>query len=185
MKSATVFALLTILFCIFLFASCGRYIDKVSSQQSSPVKQGYFAFYSDSNVLTYTSTVGLTRDTEKTYPKHLKVNLPKGIRYYELSGSTDFSIYYDCKQVFLVRVDLEKNIAGDTMYTPKQEELQSFIQSGLTLKQSKYDIKAIDFDANRKNVFIRKGAATILLYNIKPNKYDLFYKFANTFTFIN
>jgi hypothetical protein len=185
MKSATAFVLLTILLFLFVFTSCGRYIDKVSSKQSLPVKQGYFDFYPDSNILVYTSTIGLKRDTEKIYPKHFKITLPKGIKYYELTGSTDFTIYYDSKQVFFIRVDLEKNVTGDTMYIPKRDELGRFIQSSLTLKKSKYDIKEIGFNENRKNVFIRKGAATILLYNIKPSEYDLFYKSANTFNFVN
>lgn len=181
MKLATIFASLTIL---LLFSSCSRYIDKVSSLQSIPVKQGYFNFYSDSNVLVYTSDVGLTRDTEKVYPKHFRISLPKGIKYYELTGSTDFSIYYDSKQVILIRLDLEKNIIGDRMYVLKNRELESFIQSGMTLKNFKYNIKTIDVNDARRNVIIRKGAATILLYNIKLSKYDLFYKSATTFSFI-
>lgn len=185
MKSATAFTILSILLCLFLFASCGRYIDKVNSSQSLPVRQGYFDFYPDSNVLVYTSTVGLTRDTEKIYPKQFKVTLPKGIKYYELTGSTDFGIYYDKKKVFFIRIDLERNVTGDTMYIPMRDELQRFIQSGLALKKSKYDIKKIEFIESRKNVFIRKGRATILLYNIKPSEYDLFYKSANTFSFVN
>jgi hypothetical protein len=184
-KSAAVFTLSSILLCLFVFTSCGRYIDKVNNSQSLPVRQGYYDFYSDSNILVYTSTVGLTRDTEKIYPKHFKVTLPKGIKYYELTGSTDFSIYYASNQVFFIRVDLEKNVSGDTMYIPMQDELQRFIQSGITLKKSKHDIKKIDFTESRKNVFIRKGRATILLYNIKHREYDLFYKSANTFRFVN
>lgn len=185
MKSATAFALLIILFCLFVLTSCGRYLDKVNSKQSEPVTQGYFAFYSDSNVLFYTSTVGLTRDTEKIYPKHFKITLPKGIKYYELTASTDFVIYYNSKQVFFIRIDLERNLTGDTMYVARQDELESFIQSGLSLKKSKFDIRQFGFNECRKNVFLRKGAATILLYNIKPGKYDLFYKSANTLSFLN
>lgn len=185
MKPTTVFTLLIIIFCVFVFTSCGRYIDKVSNKQSLPVKQGYFNFYSDSNVLIYTSTVGLKRDTEKVYPRHFKVTLPKGIKYYELTGSTDFAIYYDSKQVFYVRVDLERNVTGDTMYVPSRDELESFIKSASTLKKSKYDIKQIDLNESRKNLFLRKGAATILLFNIKPSEYDIFYKSANTFSFVN
>jgi len=185
MKSVTTFALLTIFLFLFVFSSCGIYIDKVSSNQSLPVKQGYFGFYPDSNILVYTSTVGLKRDTEKVYPKHFKVTLPKGIKYYELTSSTDFSIYYDSKQVFFMRVDLESNATEDTMYIPKQDELENLIQSGLTLQKSKYNIKKIGFNESRKNVIIKKGAATILLYNIKSSEYDLFYKSANTFSFVN
>lgn len=185
MKPATAVISSTILFFLCMFTSCGRYIDKVSNKQNLPVKQGYFDFYPDSNILVYTSTIGLKRDTEKVDPKHFKITLPKGIKYYELTSSTDFTIYYDSKQVLFIRVDLEKNIIGDTMYAPKRDELESFIQSGLTLKKSNYDIKEIGFNENRKNVFIRKGAATILLYNIKPSEYDQFYKSANTFSFLN
>lgn len=184
MKPMIIFASLKLSLCLFMFTSCGRYIDKVNNQQSLPVKQGYFDFYSDSNVLAYTSSVGLTRGNGTIYPKHFKVNLPKGIKYYELTGSTDFSIYYESKQVFFIRVDLEKNEAGDTVYVPNRDELESFIQSKLTLRKSKYDIKEIDYNPSRKHVFIRKGAATIFLYNIKPREYDLFFKSATSFSFI-
>ena len=84
-----------------------------------------------------------------------------------------------------MRVDLESNATEDTMYIPKQDELENLIQSGLTLQKSKYNIKKIGFNESRKNVIIKKGAATILLYNIKSSEYDLFYKSANTFSFVN
>lgn len=71
------------------------------------------------------------------------------------------------------------------MYIRGRDELQRFIQSGLTLKKAKYDIKEIDFAENRKTAFIRKGSAVILLYNIKPSEYDLFCRSVNTFSFIN
>ena len=167
----------------FIFCSCNRYIDVVKEIKSTPIEQGYFNFYPDSNILVYKTKIILTRDTEKLHPKAFKLKLPKGLTFFESTGSSDFSFNYKKNQVVFIRVDLENNnLNQDTSYSPKEEELNKFIGSIIT--KSKYNINKIPFNPKRNQVFIKKGSATILLYNIEPKNYDMLYKFVNEFSFI-
>lgn len=177
----------TILLLLIGFASsCNRYLDVIRYNDSVPMKQGFFEFYPDSNLLIYKSKVVLTSDAEKIYPKSFKVKLPKKLKYYELFGSSDFALYYDKGQVIFIKVDLEnKKPAQDTVYTPSKEQLNEFIQFKISTGNGKYDIKEIPFHAERKNVIIEKGSAVILLYNIYEENYDLFFDYVNEFSFIN
>lgn len=175
-----------ILFILITFTSCGRYLDTVKKTSIIPVKQGYFDFYPDSNLFTYRSSVVLTRDTEKIYPKSFSVKFPKNLKYYELVRSSNFAFYYDKGEVIFIKVDLENKVsAEDTIFFPSQEQLEQVIEYELnTANNNKYDIKKIPFDKHRKSSLIRKGDATILLYNIRKENYDLFYNFVNTFKFM-
>ncbi|QEC69296.1 hypothetical protein FRZ67_19025 [Panacibacter ginsenosidivorans] len=186
MKSR-IFTFRIILFLLFIIAnSCNRYLDVVKNKSDVPVKQGSFEFYSDSNLLIYKSNVILTRDTEKIYPKSFTVRLPKKLRYYEFVGSSDFALYYDGGQVIFIKVDLEnKEPTKDTVCTPSPNQLNEFIQSNLSTGNGKYDIKKISFYTGRKNTIIKKGGATILLYNIYPKDYDQFFDDVNKFRVIN
>lgn len=176
---------LALLFICSTIVSCNRYIDRATSNDNVPERKGYFELYPDSNIFTYKTNVILTRDTEKIYPKAFKVKLPKGLKSYELTGSSDFSFYYQKKQVIFIRVDLENNKSNqDTSYSPTEDELEKFVQSKLTLTKSKYNIKEIPMNPKRRQMFIKKGEATILLYNIEPKNYDLFYGYVNSFSFI-
>ncbi|RFM26911.1 hypothetical protein [Deminuibacter soli] len=172
-----------VLFLVML-TSCSRYIDKVNRGAETGVRNGFFIFYPDSNMLIYTSSVGLSRDTEKMSPEHFKVMLPKGIKYYEITNSTDFSVYYDGRQAIWIRIDFDKNLRRDTIYNPTQRELDSLLESRPIVQKSKYDITAKAFSVKRKSVLVKKDGAIILLYNIKPNKYGQFYKSVNSFSFI-
>lgn len=167
-----------------LSTSCNKYIDQANQTSEISLKEGFFNFYLDSNVLFYKTNVVLTRDKERIYPKSFKITLPKGIKHYEFTGSTDFGIYYAKQQVIFLRIDLEKNIKTDTIYNPNVNELENFFESKLSLSDSKYDILKISRGEKRSNLMVKKGSATILLYNIDPRKMDLFYKMANSFHFV-
>lgn len=175
-----------VLFILIALSSCGGYLDTVKKTAIIPIKQGYFDFYPDSNLFTYKSSVVLTRDTEKIYPKSFSVKLPKNLKYYEFVSSSNFAFYYGKGEVIFIKVNLEgKESAEDTAFFPSQEKLQQFIEYELnTANNNKYDIKKIPFDKNRKTLLIRKGNATILLYNIQKGNYDLFYDYVSTFKFI-
>lgn len=179
------FSHLVLLFICSIIVSCNRYIDLAKNKTHLPIMQGYFDFYPDSNILLYKTNVILTRDTEKIYPKAFKVRLPKRLRSYELSGSTDFGFYYDKKQVIFINIDLDnKEVKRDTTYSPNEDELNNFVLYKASTSNHKYNIKEIPMNSKRKQMFIKKGAATILLYNIEPKNYDLFYEYANGFSFI-
>ena len=171
---------------IILLLSCNRYIDRSTGNNIS-VQQGHLNFYADSNVLVYKSNIGLTRDTEKVYPKAFKVKLPKKIKYYEFVGSTDFAFYYDNGQVVLIKVNLESpSLLQDTSYIPAEAELNRFIQLSSTGdNHRKYNAKEIASRADRINKVIAKGDATILLYNIVKKNENLFSNYLNSFSFLS
>ena len=165
--------------------SCNKYIDTIKSTDNLPVSQGYLNLYSDSNVLIYNNNMGLTSDNEIIYPKKFKVKLPKGLLFYEYIGSEDFIFYYKKKQTVFIKIDLINTInKPDSVYYPTNSEMSDFIQSKLTLGSQKWDIKNISIIPLRKNLFIKKGAATILLYNIEEKNYNFFVNYINEFKFL-
>ncbi|MGJ7033537.1 hypothetical protein [Niabella hirudinis] len=177
---------LVLFFICCIAVSCNRYIDVAKTRTRVPIMQDYFDFYPDSNVFLHKTNVVLTKDTEKIYPKSFKVKLPKGLRWYGILGSSDFEFHYDKKQVVFINIDLDiKEANRDTAYSPSQDELNNFVLYKISTSDHKKDnIKAIPININRKQMFIKKGAATILLYNIDPKRYQLFYNYVNGFSFI-
>lgn len=171
-------------FLLLILLSCNRYVDTAIGN-SVPVQQGYLKFYSDSNVLEYKSSVGLTRDTESVYPKSFRVKLPKNIKYYEFVGSSDFSFYYDKSQVVLIKIDLEnKKSIPDTSYVPSEVELDRFIQQSSSSNHKKYSIKEMSGLSDRINKIITKGDADILLYNVTQENESIFSAYLNSLVFI-
>ncbi|MFL5787740.1 MAG: hypothetical protein ACJ748_06785 [Flavisolibacter sp.] len=186
MKFKTLGEYFLFIYFINLFVSCNRYIDKVSNFNNSPIKQGYFYFYPDSNVLVYKPEIILSMDREKLFPKSFKVKLPKKLKYYEITGTNDLSLYYPNNQTIFIRIDLQNNeLLHDTSYFPQKQELDRIIQSKLNMQKSKFDIKSISYRQSRKQVIIKRGPATILLYNIENKNYELFFKYLNGLYFIN
>jgi hypothetical protein len=182
LKSSTYLALV---FICSIIISCSKYIDITKNKTHVPIMQGYLDFYPDSNILFYKTNVGLTSDMEKKYPKAFKVKLPKGLKFYELSNSTDFIFYYNKRQAVVINIDADyKEITGDSVYFPTKAELDNFILYNTSTSNHNYNIKEIPMKSMGKQVFIKKGAATILLYNIEPKNYDLFFKYVNSFSFI-
>ena len=175
-----------LLFALFSFlSSCNKYLD-VSKSNSIPIRQGFFEFYHDSNLLIYKTNVILTRDTEKIYPKSFKIKVPKKLKYYEFKSSSDFALYYDKGQVIFIKIDLDsKNAMNDTTYIPTREQLNEFIQFKTSIGDGKYDIKKIPLYQESKSAIIQKGDAVILLYNIHAENYNQFFEYVNEFKFIN
>lgn len=187
MKLKKYFAYLLSLMLMCVIYSCNRYIDTVKSKVSTPIMQGYFDFYSaDSNVLVFKTNVGLKRDTETVFPKAFKVKLPKGLKFYEISGSTDFGFYYANNQVVFINVKAFDNVLeGDTSYSPQGDELGELTLHKLSTTNNKYNIKNIPINDSRMQTIIKKGSAMILLYNIKQNNYSRFLEYIKEFSFID
>jgi hypothetical protein len=155
---------------LFLTSSCNHYIDRVTA----PVNQGYLTFYPDSNILIYKSNVGLVMDKEKYSPKSFYTRLPKGIKWYEMENSQTFRFYYANAQVILISIDLfNAPNKIDTSYIPMHEEINKLIMSASSTNK-KFNINRIGINEARKQIIIKKEAATILLYNIKPENLETF-----------
>ena len=111
-------------------ASCSKYIDAVAKEDKLTKTVGYLTFYPDSNVFSYKTSITLTKDKEKAYPRSFKIALPKDLKYYEVLGSTHFVFYYNSNQSVMAVVDLEDStsVAEDGLsYTPKAEEIDQII----------------------------------------------------------
>ena len=163
--------------------SCNTYID--AAKGSTAVDQGSLKFDKDSNLFIYKTNFVATRDKEKVYPKFFQVKLPKKMKYYEFTNSTDFGFYYDKGQAIFIKIELEpKTRIQDTTYTPSQEQLGELIQSVLKTNGGKYDIKKIPAYKERTNTVLVKGDAVMLLYNVTENNYKRFFNDVNSFKFI-
>lgn len=183
MRASIITAGITLLV-VLSMGSCRTYVD--ATKGNTPVEQGSFKFYTDSNLFIFKTNVILTRDKEEVHPKFFEVTLPKKIKYYEFINSSDFGFYYDKGQVVFIKIELEPKIKNkDTTYSPSAEKLKEFIQSGLKTGGAKYDIKKIPVYTGRRNVILIRGDAMILLYNITDNNYSQFLDYLNRFRFIN
>lgn len=167
----------------FGLMSCNRYVDATNG--STSIDQGSLKFYTDSNLFTYKTNIIATRDNEKVPPKFFEVTLPKKMKYYELTNSTDFGFYYDKGQAIFIKIELDPKIQiKDTTYTPSKEELEELIKAVLKTNGDKYDIKKIPAYKERRNTILVKSDATILLFNITEDKYKQFFDDVKSFKFI-
>jgi hypothetical protein len=176
---------LSLLLSVFFATSCNRYIDKATTERKVQVMQGNITFYPDSNILVYKSNVGLRMDNEVLKPKSFYAKLPKGLKWYAI-GSDVFKFYYPNKQAVAVNINQSDNAPiHDTTYVPTEAELSRFIDLSNPSSSDKYDLSKIDYKPNRKHLIMKKGAATILLYNITPKNYSKFTEYLKEFKFLN
>ena len=166
-------------------SSCNRYIDKATTERKLQIMEGNFTFYPDSNVLIYKSNVKLTMDTEVYAPKSFYTKLPKGIKWYEMENSQVFRFFYNKEQVVLINIDLRDSLTKvDSSYVPAREEMSKFVAGNASPSNRKFDVNKIELNKSRKQLIIKRDAATILLYNIEPKNYDSFVTFLKEFTFL-
>jgi hypothetical protein len=166
-------------------SSCGHYIDKATTERSVPVMQGTFDFYADSNVLVYKSKVALTMDAESYKPKAFYVKLPKGLKWYTVENSQTFVFYYGKAQAVVVLIDLfHGDHIRDSDYVPTNADIKTLISKASPSASAKYDIKQIEAIPGAKQLIRKRGAATILLYNIPPGKYEKFITFIDSLKFL-
>ena len=176
---------ISLLYVLYIsLSSCNQYIDRVNKTDSPSIKQGYFEFYVDSNVLVYTPTVGLITGSKRTNSQWFRIVLPKGIKYYEIQNPRHVSIYYKTDQIIFLQIDLLEGKSQDTSYQLEKMDAEKFVVDISTSGNKKYDISRTKFIKGRSSYLIRKGVATILLFNIKPTKFAEFYNSIQTFGFL-
>lgn len=176
--------------CIYLLmilpaSSCTHFIDKAIRKREEPVMQGNMTFYPDSNILIYRSNVGLSMDTEILRPKPFYAKLPKGLIWSSMANSESFVFYYPRQQVVSIYIDLTfSTSAKDTAYEPNESEVYNLINKSTLGYNEKYDIRKIGFNPRRKQLIIKKKAATILLYNITSENLSKFSEYLKEFRFL-
>jgi hypothetical protein len=170
---------------VFIITSCNRYIDSANSIKKTSIADGTFYFYADSNFLHYKNKIGLSRDKQVSYPKAFEVALPKHIRHYFFSSSQEFYFYYDNNQTIFININLEDNEpVSDSFYVPDKIIIDNLISKSIISSREKYNINKISFNPGRKQAIIRKGDATILLYNIKEKNYIDFLTLLSNFKLV-
>lgn len=182
MKSVT-FSILSLL--LLQATSCIHYIDKVRrGEKKVQIMQGNMTFYPDSNILIYKSDVGLKMDNEILKPKSFYVKLPKGLKGYEIVNSESFVFYYSHQQIVAINIKLSnKTPISDTIYEPTKIESDRFLNSNI-LSKEKLEAHKIKFNTQRDQRLIKKGAATILLYNITADNFNEFSKYLEGIRFL-
>jgi len=166
-----------------LFFSCSHYIDSNISKNQNSIKTG-LEVHKRYNVFKYNANYTFTRDSEVFHPRAFEIRLPKKMKYYTGINGTDFGFYYNNNQVIFVKIGVNNSLVNnDIMYEPSFRDLEGFIDDTLLTQRGKFDIKEIKPDPKNKNNLIKKGKATILLYNISKRDIDCFVSFANTFHF--
>lgn len=166
-------------------SSCTRYIDKVTGKKSLQVMQGSITYYPDSNILIYRSNVGLSMDTMVLKPKPFYAKLPKDLVWSSMTNSQSFVFNYPRQQVVSIYIDLAFSTSvKDTTYVPHEAEMYDLINRSTLSYNKKYDIRKIRFIPRRKQLVIKKGAATILLYDITSEKFSTVSEYLKEFRFL-
>ena len=83
----------TLVLFMLSLSACNNYLDLTKEEKKIPVQQGEFIFSFDYNTLNYKSNIYVARDEEKLKPKSFTVNLPRKIKFYNLSNSEDFCFF--------------------------------------------------------------------------------------------
>lgn len=170
---------------IFPFGSCSHYLDKATGTSVKDV-QGSISYYPDSNVITYTSNIGLKADQETFIPRHFIAILPKGLLYGEEDNSMSFGFYYSNNQVIAINIILSDSYpkGSDSAFVPSSMQIDDFKNLCELDSDHKHNLRKMEDLASRKQYIIRKGPATILLYNILPENLEKFTRYMQQFRFL-
>lgn len=103
------------------------------------------------------------------------------------SGFAAFGFRYSDQQTVYVYIDYYTKNTMDTTYrVRRQDEIERLLLDDLDdiNYQDKLDIDNNPFSPDRDTWLIKKGPATILLYNIRNQDLARFLQDANSFTFL-
>jgi hypothetical protein len=88
-------------------------------------------------------------------------------------------------QVLSIVIDLADSVTKrDSIYEPRKAEIEKYITYFTAGKNQKYNLRDIGYKQERRQAIIKKDAATILLYNIAPENYELFVECLKGFKFL-
>ena len=163
-------------------SSCNRYIDQYRTLKSWPIMQGQMDFYPDSNVLNFKSNMIFRADTEQWPAKPFYMQFPKQLKWYDFDYGSSFVFYFPNKQVIAVWINLmNQPNKPDSVYVPSEDEVETFRNAKLMVSDHKYNIRAMPYMADRKQLMMRQKDAMILLFNIEQKNYETFLKRVQTF----
>jgi hypothetical protein len=143
--------------------------------------------YPDSVVYTFTPHLVPKADNDPFPPLLFKIKLPPHVMSSFTSGFDSFGFRYPGQQTVYVYIDYYENNTTDTSYrVTREDEIERLLLDDLNAinYQNKLDIDNNPFSPTRETWLIKKGPATILLYNIQKENMTRFLRDAASFTFL-
>jgi hypothetical protein len=183
LRLCSVFLTSVIFICIFL---SGPYSFGQTGSDDHLQRYDSVQVFQDSVIYTFCSNLTAWTQEHRIYPLHFRIRLPPNLLSTYASGMESFGFQYDNRQVIYVWLDYEDHTTADTTYYIHQErEIRPLL---LKLDRINDDTKlCIDdnpYDPSRETRIIKRGKATILLYNINKEDSTLFFNYATSFTFL-
>lgn len=127
-------------------------------------------------------------DTEIYFPYFFETQIPKGLKTGLFLGFDEFNFFYGKGQIVFIDIPfITKVISNDTSYVPTKALIEYYIDEKFyrysNKKLSLLDMayKGIRYRRIRKNFIIKRGPATILLFNIKRRNFNHYLVSLNTF----
>ncbi|MDO6432486.1 hypothetical protein Q4E93_17915 [Flavitalea sp. BT771] len=144
-------------------------------------------YYQDSVVYLFNTNMIPRSDNEFIRPLLFRIKLPAGLLCTYTSGFDAFGFLYPEKQVVFVHLDPYGENFHDTSYRimDKRETERLLLYKLNTLNhRDQLDMDGNPFDPNRSTWLIKRGKATILLYNINNENASRFIRYAMSFSFL-
>ena len=143
--------------------------------------------FRDSIVYVFNSNYVAKADNQLTFPLHFRVSLPPKMRSKYAFGMDSFGFLYDKKQVVYIYVDYQDHQTVDTAYrVTDEDQLEDLLLDKMNMinDEDNLDIDKNPYNKERESWILKKGKATILLYNIRKDQYPRFLDFAHSFAFL-
>jgi len=163
---------------IVLFSYC-------KGQSHTPVDN--LSVFADSIVYTFTPHLVPHADKDPIPPLLFKIKLPPHVLSSYTSGFDAFGFRYPDQQTVYLYIDYYDKKAVDTSYRViLPDEIEHLLLDDLNAinYENKLDIEKNPFSTEREPWLIKKGQATILLYNIRKENMTRFLHDADSFTFL-
>ena len=154
---------------------------------TGPIVYSNYCQGQDSLVYQFKPKVSPRADNGYVHPLFFRIKLPAGLLHSYSSGFDSFGFLYPDKQVIYVYLNrLSQNVRDTSYLVPGDDEIDRLLLDDLNTvnSSSKLDIDNNPFDPKRGTWLIKRGKATILLYNIRKENMTRFLRFAGSFTFI-
>ena len=173
--------------------SCSKYNKGTASgpgnhhPTSIRTKYDSLKVYPDSSIYIYSSPFIARADTQSIYPQHFRIKLPPDLRHASIADMDEFGFLFKKKQVIYIYLNRDAANTGDTTFTiTNEEEIDILLHDKLAAINHKkpLNIGRNPYSTNRTTMIIKKGNATILLYNVTKKEQTRFFTYAGSFTFL-
>ena len=125
------------------------------------------------------------KDSVRAIP--FRIKLPKGLMSTHTAGFESFGFQFPDKQVVYVYIDhRSRNVATIPHRITGENDREITLLDKLNLvgDNDQIDIDHNPLDPARQTWIIKKGKASILLYNIREDQFRRFFEYANCFAFL-